>query len=577
MIHSPNDPHAASPRRSGRLAALMLVLAFAAAACGSGDNNAAGNNGTDPGNQGGGAGAAGPEAPVTVAPKGPAKRGGTIHYGTEAEVDGFNPTKNRWAITGILVGMAIFDPLAVTDKDGKPQPYLAEKWEPSPDNKEWIITLRKGIKFHNGEPLNADAVTGTYVAHTKSFLTNAAITNIDKVESLDELRVKFTMKEPWATFPSTLTGQVGVIPAPAQLAKDNGDPQNPIGTGPFKLKSRTVDKETVLERNPDYWQKDKAGVQLPYLDGVTFEPVPDDNTRINGLRGNQFQLIHTTNGPGISAVRSLAASGEFQKVEDQGESEEGFVLLNLAKAPFDDIRVRRALAMGLDRQAYIAGPGDGVNRVADNVFDTNSPWYTKVDYPAFDEVGARKLVDEYEAEKGPIKFKLQCGGTSCRQEIEFMQGAWNNIGMEVTIETVEQTKFILDALAGNFDANEWRQWGEVDPDQDYLWWISENAKPIGESSLNIGRNKDPIVDEALRKGRSTTDVAERKKAYDVVQQQFAKNLPYIWTDHSTWVIGATNDVRGITNGPLPSGQDAMPIGGSTFPSFHRLTYTWLER
>lgn len=560
--------------RGWRAAALATLAIVAMPGCNSSSTNTAGPGGTAAGNV---PEKPGPETPVTVAAQGKPKRGGSLLYAVEADPGGFSATKSRWAISGMDIGLALFDPLVAVDEGGKPHPYLAEKMEPSADFTVWTFTLRKGVTFHNDAPLTSEAVVRTYKGHQASFLTGAAITNLDTVEAVDELTVKFTMKRPWATFPSVLVGQIGTIPAVAQQDMDNGGPNNPIGTGPFKLVEGGYKPDNVvqLERNPNYWRKDADGQQLPYLDKIEYRPVTENESRISGLLSGQFQLIHTSDGPGIVNLRERAAKGDVQKVEDLGESEEGFIMLNMAKPPFTDVRVRKAMAMGIDREQYVQGPGQGVNPTADGPFAKNSPWRTDTDYPKFDVAGATALVDEYEKEKGPITFTLRGGGPGIKAQLELIQVMLAEIGMDVQVETVEQTVFVVNALNGKFDANIWRQWGEVDPDQDYVWWYGGNAKPIGESSLNIGRNNDPKVDEALDRGRSSSDAAEREKAYADVQKQFAATLPYIWLDHSTWMIAAAPQVRGIGNGTLPDGTKSITLGGTTFPGTHRVTELWL--
>ena len=134
-------------------------------------------------------------------------------------------------------------------------------------------------------------------------------------------------------------------------------------------------------------------------------------------------------------------------------------------------------------------------------------------------------------------------------------------------------------IRDSYQANLWRQFGAPDPDADFLWWTSANAgKGDGtpELTLNIARHKSPCVDAALKDGREKPDLADRKKAYAALQQCQADEVPYVWLDHSLWVVGASTKVRGITNGPLPDGSASLPIGGAgDFGGVTRLTQTWL--
>ena len=115
---------------------------------------------------------------------------------------------------------------------------------------------------------------------------------------------------------------------------------------------------------------------------------------------------------------------------------------------------------------------------------------------------------------------------------------------------------------------------DFDPDYDYIWWTSENA---GEGiALNFARNKDPEIDAALKQGRASTDIETRKQAYATVQRKINEDIPYIWYDRAQWAVVAANNVRGITNGPLPDGSPANPMGGpGGFGGITFLTQTWL--
>jgi len=547
--------------------AAVLVASAVFAAC-------AKDSPTDPGAQGPGV-TENPQVNVTRPTDGPPKPGGRITYALEAETDsGWNPTKGRWAISGTMVGLAIFDALSAVDDKGAVQPYLAKKFESNADFKVWTITLRDGVKFHDGTPLTGEAVKKVFDAHLQSGLTGPALRPIETVEVTGPLAVKVTMKTPWATFPGMLTSQLGVIPAPSQLDSGDQSSQNPVGTGPFKFVSWVQSDKLVTEKNKDYWRKDANGVQLPYLDQLTFQPVTDNSQRKAALDAGQLQMFHTSDGPSIKALREQAKQGKLQIVEDRGEQEEGSIMFNTSKPPFDNLNARLAVAYSTDRDAYVENLTEGVNEAADGVFSPNSLWYIDSKFPKFDLVKAREYADKYQQETGkPLEFTFGVGGPDSKKNGELLQQGWSQAGIKAQVNVVSQGSFIGEALQGNYEANLWRQFGAVDPDNDYIWWISDNAK--GALTLNFARNQDPEIDKALNDGRGTLDIEKRKDAYARLQQRFTADVPYVWLDRSSWAIVAANDVRGIENGPLPDGQPSMPIGGTFFPGVHRLVQTWL--
>lgn len=136
--------------------------------------------------------------------------------------------------------------------------------------------------------------------------------------------------------------------------------------------------------------------------------------------------------------------------------------------------------------------------------------------------------------------------------------------------TSEQSKFVSDAVTGNYTVNFWRQFAASDPDGDYVWWTGKNAS--GPLTLNIARLNDPQINAALDKARASNDPAVRKQAYADMQKRQTELAPYIWIAHSQWAIGAAKNVRNLTNQTLPDGQAALPFQRGEV----RLTQTWVE-
>ena len=244
------------------LIAIVCALAIFAAACGSKKDTGEGTTATT-----------GAASNVTLPDSGQPQSGGNLKFGLEAESDGFNPTVNRWAISGTEVGLAIFDPLVAFDADSKPQPYLAQSITPNADFTVWTITVRPNIKFHDGTPLTGAAITTMFKAHLASALTQPALSPITDVQTTGDLTSQITMKTPWVTFMYSLTSQLGMVPAPSMF-DSAGKPTDagqkaPVGTGPFVFQSWTPDKSFTATKNTSYW---RSG--LPYLDSIEFRPIP---------------------------------------------------------------------------------------------------------------------------------------------------------------------------------------------------------------------------------------------------------------------------------------------------------------
>lgn len=547
------------------------VAAVLAAGCSSGSGPSSGPD-AGPGTT------AGPTArsAITVAPTGTPVDGGKLVYALEAETDGFDPATSRWAAVGLTMASAVFDPLATFDADGNTVPYLAESFEPSADYRTWTITLRSGVTFHNGQKLDADAVVLFLTKLKGSPLTGAALGRVDPAnpaEKVDDLRVRVNMTDPWVAFPLALTGQGGMVPAPEQLEMPDSAERGatPIGTGPFVMKEWARNERFVVTRNDAYWQQG-----LPHLDEVEFRPITDGETRVKALRDGDVNMLLTVVASQMESLTTLAEQGKVQVVTDTGEQEELFLMFNMAKAPMDDVRVRRAVAHAIDLDEYFRVSGDDPAWRADGPFSASSKWYQATDFPRYDVAEAKRLVDEYEAEKGPAKLTVMTTDTPDSRAIgQSFADMLNAIGIETQPLSYEQTEFITKGLFGQYDIAYWRQFGSPDPDGDYHWWISSNAVPPGEGrlGLNFARLQDPEIDAALDTGRANPDEAVRKQAYADFQNRLTELVPYVWLDESVKLIAADPSVRDFVNGPLPDGRPSMPIVGGVV----RLTHAWIQR
>ena len=515
---------------------------------------------------------------VVKAASGDPKSGGTVTFGLEAETDGFNPTTNRWAVSGYMVGNAVFDPLAAYDSSGKWQPYLAKSFTPSADYKTWTIAMRPGVTFSDGTPVDGAAVAKSLTTAAADPLVGIALRNMASatVDPADPLNTIVSTVDPWASLPALLSTQVGYIVAPAQL--DAGKPASsnqPIGSGPFVQKEWIPDNRWVGTKNANYWRSDDKGNKLPYLDSVEFRPIVDPQTRVSALISGDIDMMHTTDWPTINKLQAEANSGNLQFAADRRESEESFVMFNTSKGPGSDPRVRLGLAWCTDRDQVLTINETPAEKAAESQFASNSPYYVKTDFPNNDVAKGTELINAYKAEN-PGDVTIVLGTTPVPANTAttaLLAQQWARCGVTVQQKTSAQSSFVLEAATGQFEANLWRQFGAADPDGDYQWWTGKNA--TGALALNFARLNDPQINEALDKARATPDETVRKEAYATVQKRQTELVPYIWLSHSQWAIGAAKNVRNVTNVSLPDGQPAAPMVAG-FGGAIRLTQTWIE-
>ena len=205
------------------------------------------------------------------------------------------------------------------------------------------------------------------------------------------------MNRPWVNYPFSLATQIGVVADPDWL--ESGAKDHPIGTGPFVFESWRPDNDLVVTKNPDYWQTDAQGTRLPYLDRVTFRPLPDNDSRSATLEAGGIDAMQTSDSNQILKFSKLADKGDYQLFNDvSGETAEAFVQLNTMAPPFDDPDARRALALATDTKAYVDVQTGGLNEPARGPFPPSSPWYVPTTYPEYDKDAAKQLVEQVKAE-----------------------------------------------------------------------------------------------------------------------------------------------------------------------------------
>ena len=566
-------------RRSGRLlgATLASLMVFAVA-CGGGDDG-----GSDSGEPDTTEATGGSEAPTTE-PAGEPVAGGTLRVGLEADVDGLNPTASALAVSGLTMAQAVFDPLFTFNADGDVVPYLAESIEPNADFTEWTLTLRAGVTFHDGTPLTVDAVIKQFEITRNDPLVGLAVRpyypETDAVAKIDDLSMVFKPLEPSRYFPSALTAQLGYIASPTwldALAADATLEQQPVGTGPFKFDSRTEDSVTRFVRNDAWWGTEVVGPV--YLDAVEFYPVPDPDTRTELLLNGDLDVLHTTDTDQFQTYRD--DSSLTLELTENGE--EYFLMINTAKAPFDDERVRKALALATDRQGYYDLFNAGEGQLADQMFTPDSPYYNPdVKQEANDPEGAAALVAEYCGENptaedgtaqctdGKVNMEYQWSGPSvlATRIADFFNEGWSAY-FNVTFDEKSQADHIQEAALGIYNVVGWRQFGAENPGDDRVWLECRN---IGGISLNWPRYCSEERDALIKEIANPANPDDRAGLLQQLVQNMHDSYAYIFMTHTSWAVVNTDKVHGLCDRVAPDGA-ALPCSTNGRMYFHS---TWLS-
>jgi peptide/nickel transport system substrate-binding protein len=537
-----------------------------------------------------GAGAAGGSGLPSTAPQ--PVMGGHVNVSGEAEVGSpWTPAAMRCDSYCYMRARTFFDSVAVFGTDGQVHGMLAESIEPNEDYSQWTITIREGLSFTDGTPVDAEAViynlqtTGTGILVSATIKDLAKVPDPDdpermiiKIEQLDDM--SFTIftgddgdpEQPisWRDFPHVLTGQWGLIASPAWLEEVAANPElatQPVGSGPFIVDSYEPRGSLEVSRNPDYWMTDEAGNQLPYLDSMSFRVIEDSEISAEALQAGDIDMFGSSNGRAITTIQELG--DEFDVTLQDEYAETGYLLIDLDKpGPLQDQRVRCAMSMAIDRDELNAATTSNFNEAANGLFSPGQQGYLEDNggSTTYDPDAAAELIAEYESETGEdVSFTL--GHTPSNvvvQGAELMMGWWEEIGIDVDDQTIPQNDFINLAVFGvpEFQVFQWRQHGGVFVDQQYLWWHSENAFPDGELSLNFARLRDEGIDAALDTARRSATDEEAVAAAEEVNRIMAEqcyNIPLNWLP---WAILSDPAVQGLGQLTLPDGTAVLDGGGA---------------
>ncbi len=487
--------------------------------------------------------------------------GGEITFGLGNDGSGFDTT-NAVHPGSIRVITALNDSLVGLDTNADWRPNLAESLTPNDDFTSWTITMRPGLVFHDGQPVDAAAVAANLQAFKDSQTTGFAFAPVESISAVDELSVEVSMSTPWAAFPHILVGQPGWMVSPSTIGVNDSF----TGTGPFMLESWIPGDSARLVRNPNYWRADEG---LPYLDAINFKFLLDQTVRRQALEAGDVEGYVS---PGDQDIVDYLDDDDVDVWIGTAGANEYAWILNTIAPPFDDIRVRRAVAHAIDRQFLIDAFRSGLTTPADGPINPSSRWYAENDYPDFDPAAAQALVDEYEAEVGPIEFTVKAEpNASVIEVIEVMISFLSDVGIDASLEEIGQGQSAITAILDDFQAFSWFQFGPNDPDGLYPFLHSSGGV------LNWSNLVSEKIDGGLDTGRQSDDPATRAQGYGLFLEGLGEDVPIIWIDHLNGVeaVATIPELHGIgTPGRFADGTPSLPMTNGSFFSW---PLVWLEQ
>ncbi len=462
------------------------------------------------------------------------KKGGTLRYGTVTEVASLDPHVYGGSAWRVLIE-ALYSPLVGYNAEGTIVPRLAARYE-QPDARTILFHLRPGAKFHDGSPVTAEDVKFSLdriidpgsAATLRPNLVGATVTVIDAAT------VKVAKPEDDATLLGVLALPEAAIVSRKSIEGGANVKASANGTGPFVLKTYEPSVRAVLEKNPTYYE---AG--QPYLDAVEVRMIKSDDARVNALRSGSLDMIDFVPWKDIDVLGRMP---NF-KVDSSGGAFMN-IWFNATRKPFDDPRLRRAVAYAVDREAISKAAffGHG-SPIFGPPTPSDSPYYVKELDGHFkrDVAKAKALLAEAGHGQGlNVELVVFQGLGIYTTTAQVIQANLKEIGVNLSIKLVEWANLLERKNTGNYDAMIYGVSMKLpDPDVYTYYFGSDStywAKPIGY--------RDEVLEKLLAEGRSLTDIAKRKPIYAKVEERLLETSPWVFINYREQAQAYRRNVKG---------------------------------
>lgn len=460
--------------------------------------------------------------------------GGNITFGSYGFPSSMDPTQTPASgFTGGTEMAAIYDTLVRTNSETQDfEPQLAKSLDSNDDFTKFTITLPADAKFSDGTPVDAEAVKWSIdrfvdgQADVAQEWSNAVST----ISTPDDDTVVFELIEPWRQFPVLLAMGPGMIVA---KASDEGERFTPIGAGPFEMTKFAADEELVLAAREDYFNG------RPHLDTVRFVPTNGARAQLESLNSGQLDMAILYRDE--EAIRDAKDAGFNGYLDIQGLGSLAMIN-NREGRPGSDVRVRQAVAYGIDPVSVNERTNSGLGVADSAIFPESSRWYAGNEGVAFDPEKAKELLEEAKADgyDGKLNY-LSTTEPSAEASALAIQAALNSIGFDVVIDYAGSVTDMVRKLYVEQDFDIVRSGDGLMDEDPYLRLYSSVGS---ESQNNASGYADAEMDALLDKVKTSTSDEETEDALAKIQERFNETVPYAILGPSKIFVAWNSDIRG---------------------------------
>jgi peptide/nickel transport system substrate-binding protein len=454
-----------------------------------------------------------PASAAVIPPTGTAaqiQRGGTLTWAYTLIPTKLDPVWSQ-ARTDQLVLAQIVEGLVRNSRESTIEPAVADKWTVSDDGLTYTFHLRPGVKFHNGAPVTPEDVIAS-LTRAKNNGSNkwmfAEATSFDKV---DDATVKITLNKKVASFLARLAfNSNAVFPKPEIDKVGTNEFMKPIGTGPFMVQEWVVNDHLTLNKNPNWWQMGVDGKPQPYLDQLLFKQVAESTTQVLQVQAGS---LNGSEGIPWSQIPALEKDSRGQLLTFP-QQQVNFMVLRLDKPPFDDVKVRQAMSLALDRKVFVDRATAGKATVGNSFFAKDELYWDPNATLPYDLDKAKQLIAQSKYPNGHSGATLQLtsGSQIGRDNATIAKDMWDKIGIHLTIAEVEGSTLSDSWYKGSYEAISGYQWtnGILDPEQHVVFFCVDPR-------MNTGWMPDQHTTDLANSASQELDPNKRRQMYAELQ------------------------------------------------------------
>src|SRR3954467_4764939 len=466
----------------------------------------------------------------------------TLRIGLAEDPDILDPTMARTYV-GRIVFASFCDKLFDIDEKINIVPQLALSHETSADGKEVTIKLRPGVKFHDGEPFDAEAAKFSLDRHLTlpSSFRKPELAAVDHVDVVDPLTIKLVLKSPFSPLIPQLSDRAGMMISP-KAAKAAGDKfgLRPVCAGPYKFVERVQQDRIVFEEFADYWNKDNV-----FIDRIVFQPTIDATVRLANLKSGGLDLIERVLATDLKDVRADSRLKVATAIELGYQG----ITLNIgkdkAKGPLSQsAKVRQALDLAIDREAINQVVFNGEFKPGNQWVNPDHPYYQKAFPVRGRDLAKAKALLKEAGVTAPVSVDFMVPkGAETEAVAQVIQSMAAEAGFDMKIRVTEFATSLKQAEAGEYQAFMLAWSGRIDPDGNSYVFQKSNAPQ------NYSAWSNPDADKALDEARLITDMTKRKAIYENMTKVMLDEHPILYIFHRRILIAHTKKLQGYKQMP----------------------------